>query len=403
MNYEAFFSSALEFLKAEGTYRVFADVRRHAGDFPKATVTVNGVAREVVVWCSNDYLGMGQHPKIIAAMEETLRDVGAGAGGTRNIAGTSDLHFALERELADLHDKEAALIFTSGYVANETTLSTLAKNMPNCVVFSDSLNHASMIQGIVNSRAEKQVFKHNDPEDLERLLRLYDKDRPKIIAFESVYSMDGDIAPIAEFCDLADKYNAITYLDEVHGVGLYGEKGGGIAQKMGVSDRVTIIQGTFGKAIGLMGGYIAASAQLVDFVRSFAPGFIFTTALPPSVVAGIIASIRHLKTSAVERRQHQENVGYLKQQLDANVIPYTRTDSHLIPIMIGDAVACKHASEMLLSEHGVYVQPINYPTVPRGTERLRLAPTPLHTKVMMDDLVRALSQVWDKLFLQRAA
>ncbi len=399
MNYEAFFSSALDRLKAEGCYRIFANIDRRSGSFPNA----KNLDKEVVVWCSNDYLGMGQHPKVLAAMEVALKTFGAGAGGTRNIAGTSQLHVALEHELADIHEKEAALIFTSGYIANETTLSTLAKNIPNCVVFSDELNHASMIQGIIHSKAEKHVFKHNDPKDLARLLRNHAKDQPKIIAFESVYSMDGDIAPIAEFCDLADEFGAITYLDEVHGVGLYGEKGGGIAQQLGVSDRVSLIQGTFGKAIGLIGGYITASAQLVDFIRSYAPGFIFTTALPPAIVAGVLASFRHLKHSQIERHAHQRNVKLLKQKLASAGIPFTNTASHLVPIIIGDANACKQVSNRLHDDYGIYVQPINYPTVPLGTERLRLAPTPLHTEEMMDDLVKALSYIWEQLFLKRAA
>jgi 5-aminolevulinate synthase len=403
MDYEAFFASSLQRLRNEGHYRVFAQVQRIVGQFPYAMFHDDGNTKKIVVWCSNDYLGMGQNPLVLQAMQEALVGQGAGAGGTRNISGTSQLHRQLEIELADLHDKESSLIFTSGYVANDTSLATLAKNLPECIVFSDSLNHASMIEGIRHSGAKKHIFTHNDPEHLAKLLSQYPKSQAKLVAFESVYSMEGDIAPIGEICDVAEQFGAITYLDEVHGVGLYGHKGGGIAQQQGVSDRVTIIQGTFGKAIGLIGGYIAASHAVVDFVRSFAPGFIFTTALPPAIVAGVLKSIQCLKAGQDVRDEHQRKVIMLKEKLRSAHIPFYPSASHIVPVIIGDAVACRLASQLLLDKYDIYVQPINFPTVPKGTERLRLAPTPFHTEEMIDNLVEGLTDVFHQLSLQQAA
>ncbi|MBV6632037.1 MAG: 5-aminolevulinate synthase [Alphaproteobacteria bacterium] len=398
MNYERFFKDGIGDLKQEGRYRVFADLRRHAGDFPRATFREDdGSERDVTIWCSNDYLGMGQNPKVVAAMKQAIDESGAGAGGTRNISGTTRYHNVLEAELADLHGKEAALIFTSGYISNEATLTTLGRHLPNCVIFSDANNHASMIQGIRGSGAERHIFRHNDIAHLEQLLRSVDIDRPKIIAFESVYSMDGDIGRIEEICDLADKYNAITYLDEVHAVGMYGPRGGGIAEREGLMDRVTIIEGTLGKAYGVMGGYITSTTALCDFVRSHASSFIFTTALPPAIAAGATASIQHLKQSQFERARHQERAAKLKKMLiDADLPVMTCTETHIIPLMVGEPALCKRVTDMLLEKFDIYVQPINYPTVPRGTERIRITPTPMHTDAMMEHLRDSLVALWDK-------
>jgi 5-aminolevulinate synthase len=404
MDYEAFFRTQLDGLREEGRYRVFTDIERRCGSFPRAAHHHTGESiREITVWCSNDYLGMGQSPIVLDAMHEAIDRCGAGAGGTRNISGTSHHHVVLERELADLHHKEAALLFTSGYVANWTTLSTLAAMIPGCVVLSDAGNHASMIEGIRHSRAEKHIFRHNDPADLERLLESIDPARPKLVAFESVYSMDGDIARIRDICDLADAYGAMTYLDEVHAVGVYGRRGGGIAEREGLLDRLTVIEGTLAKAFGLIGGYIAASANLCDFVRSFASGFIFTTALPPHIAAAATASIRHLKVSQSERLAQADRVAKVRRRLDAIGIPYLRNDSHIVPVMVGNAVKCKYLSDVLIERHGIYLQPINYPTVPKGSERLRITPSPLHSDDDIDKLVKALSDLWSQCALNRAA
>jgi 5-aminolevulinate synthase len=401
MDYEGFFKQRLDALKAEGRYRVFADLERKAGDFPRAHDHASG--REITVWCSNDYLGMGQHPLVRAAMHEAIDKVGAGAGGTRNISGTTHYHVTLEEELASLHQKAAALVFTSGYVANEAALATLASQMPECIVFSDALNHASMIEGIRHGRTEKQIFKHSDPDDLAKRLAAADPSRPKLVAFESVYSMDGDIAPIGELCDVAHRYNAITYLDEVHAVGLYGATGAGIAERDGVTAKVDIIQGTLAKAFGLIGGYVATSTAIVDFIRSYAPGFIFTTSLPPAICAGAIASIRHVKGAGALRERHQERTALLKRKLKEANLPVMPSQSHVVPVLVGDARLCKEASDELMDRHRIYVQPINFPTVPYGTERLRLTPSPQHTDKDIDRLVGALSDVWSRLPIRRVA
>lgn len=400
MNYQDYFKTALDDLRAQGNYRTFAHLERHCGNFPQAT-SRGAHSGDVTIWCSNDYLGMGQHPAVLGAMHDALDRAGAGAGGTRNISGTTHDHVLLEGELADLHGKEDALLFTSGYVSNWAALGTLAGRIPGCVVLSDALNHASMIEGIRHSKAERMIWAHNDLADLEAKLAALPLDRPKLIAFESVYSMDGDIAPIAAICDLADKYNAMTYLDEVHAVGLYGPRGGGIAEQEGLMDRLTVIEGTLGKAFGVMGGYIAASAELCDFVRSFASGFIFTTALPPAVAAGAAASIRHLKQSGEERAQHQANVAQVRRELEALGIPHVDNPSHIIPVMVGDPVKCKYISDVLLKEYGIYIQPINYPTVPKGTERLRITPSPVHSAEDIAHLTQAIGTLWEQCQLAR--
>ena len=404
MDYEALFTEQLDALREAGNYRVFAELERKRGAFPSAKrYADDGSTQDVTVWCSNDYLGMGQHPKVLDAMHDTLDRCGAGAGGTRNISGTSHEHVLLEAELADLHNKEAALIFTSGYVSNWAALGTLAARLPNCVVLSDALNHASMIEGIRHSRAQCLKFKHNDPQDLDRLLSQIEPGRPKLVAFESVYSMDGDIAPIAEILDVCEKHGAMSYIDEVHAVGLYGPRGGGIAEREGLMDRITVIEGTLGKAFGVMGGYISGSKAMCDFVRSFASGFIFSTALPPAIAAGAAASIRHLKTSQIERVRHQNRVAIVRARLDALGIPHIDNPSHIIPVMVGDPHHCKMISDWLMANHGIYVQPINYPTVPKGTERLRITPSPVHTDGDIDKLVEAISEIWSQCALARRA
>ncbi len=404
MDYEEFFRDAIGQVKAEGRYRVFAELERHAGKFPHATKYIGDQTADITVWCSNDYLGMGQHPKVLAAMKQAVDKVGVGSGGTRNIAGTSHHHVLLERELSSLHRTEAALLFTSGYVANEGALSTLASNIPDCVILSDAYNHASMIAGIRHSRAERRIFEHNSVDNLQLQLSALPQEQPKIIVFESVYSMDGDIAPIEAFCDLADKYNAMTYLDEVHAVGMYGPRGAGVAERDGQMERITVIQGTLAKAFGVVGGYIAASEKLIDFVRSYAKGFIFTTSLPPAVAAAATASVKHVRDHGQQDRElHQERAGTLKKMLaDAN-LPVMPSVSHIVPVMVGDPVLCKQVTDDLLEHYGLYVQPINYPTVPKGTERLRLTPTPFHSDNDMSVLVSALTEIWNRLDIQCAA
>lgn len=402
--YAAAFDAALARLHSEGRYRVFIEILRNKGSFPDVRCFAghNG-PKPITVWCSNDYLSMGKHPKVIAAMEEALHDVGAGSGGTRNIGGNTHYHVDLERELADLHGKDGALLFTSGYVSNDATLSTLAKILPGCVIFSDALNHASMIAGIRNSGCEKKVWRHNDLEHLEQLLAETDPALPKLIAFESVYSMDGDVAPIHAICDLADKYGALTYLDEVHAVGMYGPRGGGISDRDGAASRLSVIEGTLAKAIGVMGGYIAADRRIIDVIRSYAPGFIFTTSLAPVLVAGALASVRHLKGSSAERDSQQASAALLKQLFADAGLPVMASTTHIVPLMVGDPVKAKRISDILLAEYGVYVQPINYPTVPRGSERLRFTPGPSHKPQMMRDLTTALVEIWHRVDLRLAA
>jgi 5-aminolevulinate synthase len=394
MDYTARFKAALDQIKAEGRYRVFADLKRQRGAFPAATRYAPEGTRPITVWCSNDYLGMGQHPDVLAAMHAAIDRAGAGSGGTRNISGTTRYHVELEHEIADLHGKESALLFTSAYVANDATLSTIQKLIPGLVIFSDEKNHASMIEGIRRGGGEKRVFRHNDVADLEAKLQEFPVETPKLIAFESVYSMDGHIAPIAAICDLAEKYGAMTYLDEVHAVGLYGPRGGGIAERDGVMDRLDIINGTLAKGFGVMGGYIAASRDICDAIRSFASGFIFTTSVAPAIAAGALASMRYLKSSQLERARHQERARTLKAKLAAAKIPVMGNSSHIVPILVGDPVHCKAVTDTLLDRYGIYAQPINYPTVPRGTERIRLTPSPQHTDAQMDALVQALSELW---------
>jgi 5-aminolevulinate synthase len=403
MDYEKFFAGRISGLKDEGRYRVFIDLERMAGKFPKARNYRDGEIHEITVWCSNDYMGMGQHPDVSAAMIEAVEKCGTGAGGTRNISGTNHFHVLLEQELAELHRTEAALIFGSGWIANMTTLSTIPALIPDCLILSDAKNHNSMIEGIRHSKAKKNIFRHNDVAHLDELLSAYDKDQPKLVAFESVYSMDGDIAPLGELLDVCEKHNAMSFLDEVHAVGMYGPRGAGVAERDGVMDRVTIIQGTLAKAFGVIGGYIAGSAAMCDFVRSYGSGFIFSSSMPPGIAAAALTSIRYLKEHNELRERHQERAATLKGRLTAAGIPVMPTVSHIVPVMVGDAVLCKQASDMLMNDHRVYVQPINYPTVERGTERLRFTPSPLHTDEDMDHLVAALKDVWNRLGLKAAA
>lgn len=403
MDYKARFSDALTAIKDEGRYREFADIRRQCGNFPNAQHFGAGDNRVITVWCSNDYLGMGQHPVVLEAMHEAIDTAGAGSGGTRNISGTTHYHVELEQELADLHGKEAALLFTSGYISNDATLSTLVKLLPGCIIFSDEKNHASMIEGIRHGGGPKEIWRHNDLEHLEELLQNHDNDTPKIIAFESVYSMDGNISSIGAICDLAKKYNAMTYLDEVHAVGMYGPRGGGVAERDQVMDRVDVIEGTLAKGFGLMGGYITATSDIVDAVRSFSSGFIFTTSLAPAIVAGAAASIRHLKTSNVERERQQERAQTLKKRLHDAGLPVMDNPSHIVPVLVGDPVMCKTLTDALMDRFSIYVQPINYPTVPRGSERIRLTPGPMHTDADMDHLINALNVLWGEMGLRRAA
>jgi len=399
MDYSRFFADALTRLRDERRYRVFADLERLAGRFPRAVWHSPQGPRDVVVWCSNDYLGMGQHPKVIGAMVETATRMGTGAGGTRNIAGTNHPLVNLEHELADLHGKEAALVFTSGYVSNETGIATIAKLLPNCLILSDAYNHNSMIEGVRQSGCSKQIFRHNDMEHLEELLAAAEPGRPKLIVFESLYSMDGDVSPIGRICDLAARYGAMTYLDEVHAVCMYGPRGGGMAEQQGTMARIDVIEGTLAKAFGCLGGYIAARSSLIDAVRSYAPGFIFTTALPPAICAAATAAIRHLKASSFERQRHQDRAGRVKAVLGAAGLPVMANDTHIVPVFVGDPEKCKEASDLLLADHGIYIQPINYPTVPKGTERLRITPTPYHDDALVDALAEALVDVWERLSL----
>ena len=399
VNYRAYFADALGRLHSERRYRVFADLERIAGRFPHAIWHSPDGPRNVVIWCYNDYLGMGQHPKVIGAMVETATRMGTGAGGTRNIAGNNHPLVELERELADLHRKDAALVFTSGYVSNETGISTLARLMPNCLIVSDAWNHNSMIEGVRQAHTEKQIFRHNDMAHLQQLLAAADPARPKLIVFESLYSMDGDVAHVNKICDLAEQYGAMTYIDEVHAVGMYGPRGGGISEREGAANRIDVIEGTLAKAFGCLGGYIAGSAALIDAVRSYAPGFIFTTALPPSVCAAATAAIRHLKSSSWERERHQDRAARTKAVLLAARLPVMMSDTHIVPVFAGNPERCKEASDLLLAEHGVYIQPINYPTVPKGTERLRITPSPYHDDALIDALAEALVDVWQRLDL----
>jgi 5-aminolevulinate synthase len=399
MNYNSYFTDALARLHAERRYRVFADLERIAGRFPHAVWHSPEGAKNVVIWCSNDYLGMGQHPKVIGAMVDTAARTGTGAGGTRNIAGNNHPLVELERELADLHGKEAALVFTSGYVSNQTGIATLAKLMPNCLILSDALNHNSMIEGVRQSTCEKKIFRHNDLAHLEELLAAADPDRPKLIVFESLYSMDGDVAPVHAICDLADRYKAMTYIDEVHAVGMYGPRGGGISDRDDAAARIDVIEGTLAKAFGCLGGYIAGSRALIDAVRSYAPGFIFTTALPPAVCSAATAAIRHLKTSQWERDRHQDRAARTKAVLAAAALPVMTSPTHIVPVFVGNPERCKEASDLLLSQHGIYIQPINYPTVAKGLERLRITPSPYHDDGLIDALAEALVDVWQRLGL----
>ncbi|MBR0858271.1 5-aminolevulinate synthase [Bradyrhizobium liaoningense] len=401
MIYDHLFFTALARLHAERRYRVFADLERIAGCFPHAIWHSPDGPRPVVIWCSNDYLGMGQHPKVIGAMIETAIRMGAGAGGTRNISGTNHPLVELEREVADLHGKEAALVFTSGYVSNESGIATIAKLLPNCVILSDASNHNSMIEGVRRAGAERKIWRHNDVGHLEELLAAEERERPKLIVFEALYSMDGDVAPVNEICALAERYGAMTYIDEVHSAGMYGPAGAGIAAREGALHRIDVVEGTLAKAFGCLGGYIAASAEIVDAVRSYAPGFIFTTALPPAVCAAATAAIRHLKVSQWERERHQDRAARVKAALNAAGLSVMPTDSHIVPVMVGDPEKCKKASDLLLAKHGIYVQPINYPTVSYGTERLRITPTPYHDDALIDALVEALCDVWRRLALPR--